>query len=69
MLPPINVPFGPRGSPTRIDKVAVFKAQVVAPTLVVLLANLDQGDRLVLWAREIPEIRLLLFHHVRPDRL
>jgi hypothetical protein len=55
MLPPINVPLGPGGSPARIEEVAVFKAQVVvAPTLAALLVNLDQGDRLVLQAPEVP---------------
>ena len=63
MLPSINVPFGPRGSPTRIDEVAVFKAQVVAPTLAALLVNLDQEDRLVLQALQVPS------RHDRPGRL
>ena len=54
MLPPINVPFGPGG--TRIDEVALFKAQVVAPTLAAQLVNLDQEDRLVLQARAISAI-------------
>ena len=58
LLPPINAP--PRGSPTRIDEVAVFKAQVVAPTLAALLVNLDQEDRLVL---QVPS------RHDRPGRL
>ena len=52
MLPPITVPFGPGG--TRIDEVAVFKAQVVAPTLAALLVNLDQEDQLALQALELP---------------
>ena len=63
MLPSINVPFGPRGSPTRIDEVAVFKAQVVAPTLAALLVNLDQEDRLFLQALRVPS------RHDRPGRL
>ena len=33
---------------------ALFKAQVVAPTLAVPLVNLDQEDRLVLQALEVP---------------
>ena len=61
VLPPINAP--PRGSPTRIDEVAVFKAQVVAPTLAALLVNLDQEDRLVLQALQVPS------RHDRPGRL
>ena len=59
--------FHARGSRSRDgSEVALFKVQVEAPTLAVLLVNLDQEDRLVLQALEV---RALLSRHVRPGRL
>ena len=62
VLPPINAHFV-EAVRTRIDEVAVFKAQVVAPTFAALLVNLDQEDRLVLQALQVPS------RHDRPGRL
>jgi hypothetical protein len=55
--------------------VAMFKAQVVAPTLAALLVNLDQEDRLGLQALEVrspPSRRARLGHlsgHAHPFHL